>query len=57
MAARSPQVVKDALTAANALPMATPDEMAGIAAFLASDDATNLAGAIVLANGGRFTVA
>jgi NAD(P)-dependent dehydrogenase (short-subunit alcohol dehydrogenase family) len=57
MAARSPQAVKDALTAANALPMATPDEMAGIAAFLASDDATNLAGAIVLANGGRFTVA
>lgn len=57
MAARSPQAVKDALTAANALPMATPDEMAGIAAFLASDDAAGLAGAIVLANGGRFTVA
>jgi NAD(P)-dependent dehydrogenase (short-subunit alcohol dehydrogenase family) len=57
MAARSPQAVKDALTAANALPMATPDEMASIAAFLASDDAATLAGAIVLANGGRFTVA
>jgi NAD(P)-dependent dehydrogenase (short-subunit alcohol dehydrogenase family) len=57
MAARSPQAVKDALTAANALPMATADEMAGVALFLASDDAANLAGAVVLANGGRFTAA
>ena len=57
MAARSPKAVKDALTAANALPMATPDEIAGVAAFLASEDAANVAGAIVLANGGRFTVA
>jgi NAD(P)-dependent dehydrogenase (short-subunit alcohol dehydrogenase family) len=57
MAARSPQAVKDALTAADALPMATSDEMAGVALFLASDDAASMAGAVVLANGGRFTVA
>jgi NAD(P)-dependent dehydrogenase (short-subunit alcohol dehydrogenase family) len=57
MAARSPQAVKDALTAADALPMATSDEMAGVALFLASDDAASIAGAVLLANGGRFTVA
>jgi NAD(P)-dependent dehydrogenase (short-subunit alcohol dehydrogenase family) len=57
MAARSPQAVKEALGGANALPMATADEMAGVALFLASDAAASIAGAVVLANGGRFTVA
>jgi len=57
MAARSPQVLKDALTAADALPMATPEQIAAVALFLASDDAATIAGAIMLANGGRFTAA
>ena len=57
MAARSPQALKDALTAADALPMATPEQIAGVALFLVGDDAATVAGEVVLANGGRFTAA
>ena len=57
MAARSPQALKDALTAADALPMATPEQIAGVALFLAGDDAATVAGEVVLANGARFTAA
>ena len=53
MAARTPP----ALRASNAGSgrYARPDEIADIALFLASDAAANLAGAVLLANGGRFT--
>jgi 3-oxoacyl-[acyl-carrier protein] reductase len=33
----------------------TSEEIADIALFLASDAAVNLVGAVLLANGGRFT--
>ncbi|MCZ0998266.1 SDR family oxidoreductase [Streptomyces mirabilis] len=37
-------------------PYATPEEIADVALFLAGDAAANLVGAVLLANGGRFTV-
>jgi 3-oxoacyl-[acyl-carrier protein] reductase len=53
MAARTPP----ALRASNAGGgrYASPEEIADVALFLASDAAANLAGAVLLANGGRFT--
>jgi len=56
MAARGPAVVRDSLTDPRVRPYATPEEIAAVALFLASDEAANLVGAVLLANGGRFTV-
>lgn len=56
MAARTPEVLRNALTGPLTRPYATPDEIADIVLFLASEAAANVVGAVVLANGGRFTV-
>jgi 3-oxoacyl-[acyl-carrier protein] reductase len=56
MAARTPEVLKAAAPGSAVTRYASADEMAGLALFLASDDAVNAVGAVLLANGGRFTV-
>ena len=55
MAARTPGVLRRAFAASGGGDYATPDEIAEVALFLAGDKASNLAGSVVLANGGRFT--
>ncbi|MEV5712719.1 SDR family NAD(P)-dependent oxidoreductase [Amycolatopsis mediterranei] len=55
MAARTPDALRRAFTGSGAA-YATPDEIADVAVFLAGAGAANLAGSVVLANGGRFTV-
>lgn len=55
MAARTPDALRRAFTASGGGAYATPDEIADVALFLAGGEAATLAGAVVLANGGRFT--
>ncbi|WP_328500084.1 SDR family oxidoreductase [Streptomyces sp. NBC_00457] len=55
MAARTPEALRAGFTDPRVRPYATPEEIADIALFLASDAAANLVGAVLLANGGRFT--
>ncbi|WP_051857618.1 SDR family NAD(P)-dependent oxidoreductase [Streptomyces cellulosae] len=55
MAARTPQALRTGFADPRVRPYATPEEIADIALFLASDAAANLVGAVLLANGGRFT--
>ena len=55
MAARTPAALRAMLGATTARPYATAEEIADIVTFLASDAAANVVGAVVLANGGRFT--
>jgi 3-oxoacyl-[acyl-carrier protein] reductase len=55
MAARTPAALRESMGGASVRPYATPEEIAGVALFLAGDGAANLAGAVLLANGGRFT--
>ncbi|MEU7305495.1 SDR family NAD(P)-dependent oxidoreductase [Streptomyces sp. NPDC007206] len=57
MAARTPQALRAGFSGPGVRPYATPEEIADIALFLASDAAANLVGAVLLANGGRFTAA
>lgn len=56
MAARTPAALRQGFADPRVRPYATPEEIADIALFLASEDAANLVGAVLLANGGRFTV-
>ncbi|WP_316784132.1 SDR family NAD(P)-dependent oxidoreductase [Streptomyces sasae] len=56
MAARTPAPLRRDFADPRVRPYATPQEIADIALFLASEDAANLVGAVLLANGGRFTV-
>ena len=56
MAARTPDLLRQAFTGPGARPYATPEEIADVAVFLAGRESANLAGAVLLANGGRFTV-
>ncbi|MFK0150703.1 SDR family NAD(P)-dependent oxidoreductase [Streptomyces sp. NPDC090499] len=56
MAQRTPAALRRGLAGPRVRPYAAPEEIADIALFLASDDAANLVGAVLLANGGRFTV-
>ncbi|MER5787511.1 SDR family NAD(P)-dependent oxidoreductase [Streptomyces sp. NPDC001980] len=56
MAARTPAALRRGFADPRVRPYATPEEIADIALFLASEDAANLVGAVLLANGGRFTV-
>ncbi|WP_210570076.1 SDR family NAD(P)-dependent oxidoreductase [Streptomyces sp. GESEQ-4] len=56
MAARTPEALRAGFADPRLRPYATPEEIADIALFLASDAAANLVGAVLLANGGRFTV-
>ncbi|MGW7757265.1 SDR family NAD(P)-dependent oxidoreductase [Streptomyces violaceusniger] len=55
MAARTPEALRSAFADPRVRPYATPEEISEIALFLASDAAANLVGAVLLANGGRFT--
>jgi 3-oxoacyl-[acyl-carrier protein] reductase len=55
MAARTPDALRDSFADRRVRPYATADEIADIALFLAGDGAANLVGAVLLANGGRFT--
>ncbi|MGW5861110.1 SDR family NAD(P)-dependent oxidoreductase [Streptomyces sp. NPDC055239] len=55
MAARTPPELRSGFADPRVRPYATPEEIADIALFLASDAAANLVGAVLLANGGRFT--
>jgi 3-oxoacyl-[acyl-carrier protein] reductase len=55
MAARTPAVLREAFADPRVRPYATPEEIADIAVFLAGDESSNLVGAVLLANGGRFT--
>ncbi|MEU3615424.1 SDR family NAD(P)-dependent oxidoreductase [Streptomyces sp. NPDC006872] len=56
MAARTPAALRSGFADPRVRPYATPEEIADIALFLAGDEAANLVGAVLLANGGRFTV-
>ncbi|WP_330262091.1 SDR family NAD(P)-dependent oxidoreductase [Streptomyces griseorubiginosus] len=56
MAARTPAALRQGFADPRVRAYATPEEIADVALFLASDEAANLVGAVVLANGGRFTV-
>jgi len=55
MAARTPEPLRQTFSTATVRPYATAEEIADIVMFLASDQAANVVGAVVLANGGRFT--
>jgi NAD(P)-dependent dehydrogenase (short-subunit alcohol dehydrogenase family) len=55
MAARTPAALRRGFDDPRVRPYATPEEIADIALFLVSDEAVNLVGAVLLANGGRFT--
>ncbi|GHH25404.1 SDR family NAD(P)-dependent oxidoreductase [Streptomyces lanatus] len=55
MAAHTPAVLREGFADPRVRPYATPEEIADVALFLASDAAVNLVGAVLLANGGRFT--
>lgn len=56
MAARTPKEVRAQLEASGARGYATPAELADTIAYLASSGSANVIGAVVLSNGGRFTV-
>jgi NAD(P)-dependent dehydrogenase (short-subunit alcohol dehydrogenase family) len=51
MAARTPEVLRRQLGGR----YASPDEVANVALFLASEEASDVVGAVLLCNGGRFT--
>jgi 3-oxoacyl-[acyl-carrier protein] reductase len=55
MAQRTPEILKQPAPGSAVSRYATADEMAGLALFLASEDAVNVVGGVLLANGGRFT--
>jgi 3-oxoacyl-[acyl-carrier protein] reductase len=56
MAARTPAAVREALAASGPVGYASPDELADNILYLASPGASNVVGAVLLSNGGRFTV-
>lgn len=56
MAGRTPAAVRDALAAPGAMRLASPEEVADNVCYLASPGAANVVGAVLLTNGGRFTV-
>jgi 3-oxoacyl-[acyl-carrier protein] reductase len=56
MAARTPAAVRQSMAAAGPLGYAAPDELADNILYLASPGASNVVGAVLLSNGGRFTV-
>lgn len=56
MAARTPDGVRREMTAPGHLGYASPEEIADSICYLASPGAANVVGAVLLSNGGRFTV-
>ncbi|QUH02054.1 SDR family NAD(P)-dependent oxidoreductase [Saccharopolyspora erythraea] len=55
MARRTPEILKQVAPGSPFSRYATADEMAALALFLAGDEAVNVVGGVLLANGGRFT--
>lgn len=56
MAARTPQAVRERMNEGSAFGYATPEQLAESICYLASAQASNVVGAVLLSNGGRFTV-
>lgn len=56
MAARTPAAVRKKMEASGAIGYATPEQLADNICYLASHGAANVIGAVLLSNGGRFTV-
>ncbi len=56
MASRTPAAVRKAMEATGALGYATAEQLADNICYLASAGAANVVGAVLLSNGGRFTV-
>ncbi|HSV41666.1 MAG TPA: SDR family oxidoreductase [Nocardioidaceae bacterium] len=56
MAGRTPAAVRQAMSAAGVRDYAAPEEIADSICYLASPGASNVVGAVLLSNGGRFTV-
>lgn len=56
MAARTPAHLRAMMATSGARGYATPQELADNILYLASDGAANVIGAVLLSNGGRFTV-
>ncbi|MFC6152841.1 SDR family NAD(P)-dependent oxidoreductase [Nocardioides yefusunii] len=56
MAARTPASVRAAMEASGAIGYATPEQLADNICYLASPASANVVGAVLLSNGGRFTV-
>jgi len=56
MATRTPDALRRSMSDGRVRPYATPEEIADVALFLAGAGAANVVGAVLLANGGRFTV-
>lgn len=56
MAGRTPTSVREALAATGAVGFASAEELADNILYLASPGASNVIGAVLLSNGGRFTV-
>ena len=56
MAGRTPASVREALAATGAVGFASAEELADNILYLASPGASNVIGAVLLSNGGRFTV-
>lgn len=56
MAGRTPASVRSAMEATGAVGYASPEELADNICYLASPGASNVVGAVLLSNGGRFTV-
>jgi 3-oxoacyl-[acyl-carrier protein] reductase len=56
MAGRTPDGLRQAMTAPGVRGYAAPEEIADSICYLASQGASNVVGAVLLSNGGRFTV-
>ena len=56
MASRTPDGLRKEMTSPGVLGYATPEEIADSICYLASPGASNVVGAVLLSNGGRFTV-
>jgi 3-oxoacyl-[acyl-carrier protein] reductase len=56
MAGRTPAGLRQAMTASGFRDYAAPEEIADSICYLASPGASNVVGAVLLSNGGRFTV-
>lgn len=56
MAARTPESVRQSMNSGGAFGYATPEQLSESILYLASEQASNVVGAVLLSNGGRFTV-
>jgi len=56
MAARTPESVRARMNQGGAFGYATAEQLSESILYLASDRASNVVGAVLLSNGGRFTV-